>query len=57
MKDNLGLSDQDREMLLRDLNIIINCAGSTEFGNSLDQSVRVNVSGPIRLLQLAEACH
>ncbi len=50
MKDNLGLSEQDREMLLRNLNIIINCAGSTEFGNSLDSAVRVNVSGPLKLL-------
>jgi alcohol-forming fatty acyl-CoA reductase len=55
-KDGLGMSEEDREALIRDLNIIINCAGSTEFGSNLDSSVRVNVSGPLKLLQMAEQC-
>jgi hypothetical protein len=38
------------------LNIIINCAGSVDFGTRLDQAVRINVTGPLLLLKLAENC-
>jgi len=50
------MTDADRDLMFRELNIIINCAGSTEFGNTLDQALRINVSGPLKLLQLAEEC-
>ena len=50
------MAKKDKESLIKDLNIIINCAGSTEFGSSLDSAVRVNVSGPLKLLQFAEQC-
>ena len=50
------MTEGDRELMIRELNIIINCAGSTEFGNSIDSAVKVNVSGPLKLLKLAEGC-
>ncbi len=50
------MTEVDRDLMIRELNIIINCAGSTEFGNTLDQAVKINVSGPLRLLRLAEEC-
>lgn len=43
-------------MLERELHVIINCAGTTEFGARLDQAMRINVTGPLELLKLAEAC-
>ena len=50
------MTEVDREALLKDLNIIINCAGSTEFNNTLDSATKINVSGPLKLLKLAEEC-
>ena len=34
--DNLGLADNDRDMLTSDLSIIVNCAASIEFNYRLD---------------------
>ena len=50
------MTEADRELMIRELNVIINCAGSTEFGNTLDSAVKINVSGPLKLLKLAEEC-
>jgi fatty acyl-CoA reductase len=50
------MTESDRELMIRELNVIINCAGSTEFSNSIDSAVKVNVSGPLKLLKLAEGC-
>ena len=50
------MTEADRELMIRELNVIINCAGSTELDNSLDTAVKVNVSGPLKLLKLAEGC-
>ena len=55
-KSNLGLSDSDRELLEKELHVIINCAGTTEFNARLDQAMRINVTGALQLLKLAEAC-
>lgn len=41
---------------MRELNIIVNCGGSTEFDARLDTAVKVNVTGPLQLLKLAERC-
>lgn len=50
------MSDADRETLTKELHVIINCAGSTEFSTKLDAAVKVNVTGPLLLLKLAEQC-
>lgn len=36
--------------------MIINCAGEVELNTRLDKAVKVNVTGPLNLLKLAEAC-
>ena len=56
-REDLGLSKQMREDLQGNLNFIVNCASIVEFDVSLDSQVSVNVSGPLQLMKLAEACH
>jgi dTDP-4-dehydrorhamnose reductase len=36
--------------------MIINCAAATDFKLALDVSTQLNVSGPLKLLKLAEEC-
>jgi nucleoside-diphosphate-sugar epimerase len=43
-------------MLIGEVNIIINCAGSVEFNSRLDIAMRINVTGALLLLRLAEQC-
>ena len=50
------MSEADTEMLIRELHIIINSGGTTEFNARLDQAMRINVTGPLQLLKLAERC-
>jgi thioester reductase-like protein len=52
----MGLSDKDMELLVAEVSVIINCAGTTDFNTRLDLATRTNVTGPLRLLQLAEKC-
>jgi thioester reductase-like protein len=54
MRKNLGLNDQQRSNLCQHLNIIINSAASVFKDEQLDLTVRVNVSGPLQLLKIAE---
>jgi hypothetical protein len=48
------LSAADREELINNVNVIINCAGNVDFNARLDISVKINVTGPLYLLKLAE---
>lgn len=54
MRKNLGLNDKQRSDLCQHLNIIINSAASVFKDEQLDLTVRVNVSGPLQLLKIAE---
>jgi fatty acyl-CoA reductase len=54
---DLGLTTQMRQELVENLNIIINSAGSVEFDTRLDIATKINVAGPLRLVQLSEQCH
>jgi thioester reductase-like protein len=53
---DLGLLPQVREELIQNLNIIINCAGTVEFDTRLDIATRINVTGPLKLIELAQQC-
>jgi len=52
----MGLSENDRQLLIKELNIIMNCAGNVDMGARLDLSLKVNVSAPLLLLNLAGEC-
>ena len=43
-----------REIRQQGLNIVINCAATIDMKTSVDMAVRVNVTGPLQLLRLAQ---
>ena len=56
MRPDLNLTQQLRSELTQNLQIIINCAASVDLLVNIDTAVRVNVTGPLKLLQLAHEC-
>lgn len=50
----MNLSQKLREEITQNLNIIINSAATIELDAKLDTAVRVNVTGPLKLLKLAK---
>ncbi|KAG0187993.1 cyclin-dependent kinase inhibitor far1 [Apophysomyces sp. BC1034] len=52
---DLGLSAEDRARV-RDSHIIIHCAGSPEYGSTLDWSLEINVLATLRMMDLADEC-
>ncbi len=50
------MNENDKKILIKDLNVIINCAGNVDMGSRLDLALNVNVTGPLMLLNLAEDC-
>jgi thioester reductase-like protein len=53
-KDLLQLSEEDRHMLIRDLDIIINCAASVDFNEQITDAININYLGCLRMLDLAQ---
>jgi len=53
MREDLGLSEKLRKDLVKDLNIIINCAANLDLEARFEISLRANVGGPLKLLKLA----
>jgi thioester reductase-like protein len=56
MREDLGLTDKQRQDLVKDLNVIINCAACLDLEARIEISLRANVGGPLKLLKLAEEC-
>ncbi len=56
VKDGLQLKPQDRERLVNELDIIINCAASVDFNERLCDAFQINYFGCLRMLDLAEEC-
>ena len=54
--DKLGLSVEDRAELVRELDIIINCAASVNFDDPLLDAIQINYFGCMRMLELAQEC-
>lgn len=55
-KDGLALKPEDRERLINDLQIIINCAASIDFNERLCDAININYMGCLRMLDLAHEC-
>lgn len=51
--NGLGLSNMDRETLLNEVNIYINCAASVNFDDPLLEALNTNFFGCMRILDLA----
>lgn len=43
LQENLGLSKKDREELINEVNIVINCAASVDFNAKLSDAMAINV--------------
>ena len=56
MRLDLGLSNETRADLIQNLNIVINSAASMDFDEQLDVAIRLNTTGALLLLKLAEEC-
>ena len=44
-KDNLALNIKDKEMLQKELDVIINCAASVDFNEKLSDAININYMG------------
>jgi len=55
-KDLLAIRPADRDMLMRDLNVIINIAASIDFNEQITDALQINYFGCMRMLDLASAC-
>ncbi|RUS28863.1 male sterility protein-domain-containing protein [Jimgerdemannia flammicorona] len=53
----LGISPDDRAMLVAHVNIVIHCAATMDFNERLDLSLEINTLGTLRLMDLADECH
>ena len=55
-KDKLAISPENRQLLVDDLNIIINCAASVDFNERLCDALQINYFGCLRMMELAKEC-
>ena len=55
-KDRLGMSETDRAMVTAETDIVINSAASTDFDESLLDSIEINFYGCMKMLELAKEC-
>ncbi len=49
VKDGSGISPKDREMLINELDVIINCAASVDFNERLCDAFQINYFGALRM--------
>eukprot|EP00761_Pharyngomonas_kirbyi_P002199 gb/GECH01002203.1/.p1 GENE.gb/GECH01002203.1/~~gb/GECH01002203.1/.p1 ORF type:complete len:1156 (+),score=242.96 gb/GECH01002203.1/:1-3468(+) len=54
--EKLGLSPEDREMIMENVHIMIHCAATIDFRERLDKAIRLNVLGSLEMLELAKEC-
>ena len=52
-KRGLGLSEDDRAVLVRDINIIFHCAATVRFNEKLRTAICINILGTKYMLDLA----
>ena len=54
--DRLGISEDVRAILKRDVDVIINVAASVKFDEPLLDAIQINYMGCMRMLELAKEC-
>jgi long-chain acyl-CoA synthetase len=54
--DRLGLSSAELTSLRSSVDLIVNCAGLTDFNPDLRDALAINVDGVLRLVQLQRSC-
>lgn len=55
-KENLAMRPEDRQRLMKELQVIINCAASVDFNERLCDAININYMGCLRMLDLAHDC-
>lgn len=53
LKEGLGLSKEDENMITDNVNIIINCAASVDFNSTIVDALSINFYGSRRIMDLA----
>jgi thioester reductase-like protein len=53
VNENLGLSAQDRAMVVAETEIVISCAASVNFDDPLMDAFQINYFGALRMYELA----
>jgi fatty acyl-CoA reductase len=54
--EDLGLSPADRSMLIKETDVVIHCAASVQIDIHLQDAIRINYYGPLKMLALAHDC-
>ena len=54
--NGLGLSQEHRETIINEVDVIINCAASVNFDDPLLEALGINYFGSLRMLDLAQSC-
>lgn len=52
-QENLGLSPQDRELLINNVNVVVHSAATLDFQESLRPTVKINLLGTRRVMELS----
>jgi len=53
-KDGLSMTEEDLRKIIENVQIVINCAGAVDFNARLDNAIRTNVLGTLRMLDLCK---
>lgn len=53
MEDKLGMSNNDREHLIENIDVIFHCAANVRFDQPLRPMIQMNVLGTLKVLELA----
>ncbi|KAJ0182950.1 hypothetical protein K1T71_000926 [Dendrolimus kikuchii] len=53
-EDNLGLSDQDRQTIIENVNVVIHSAATLDFEENLKPTVKINLLGTRRVMELCK---
>lgn len=54
--DQLGFSQADLKLFVDNVHIILHCAATVDFNERIDQALKMNVFGALRLLNMAKRC-
>lgn len=57
LEKDLGISDNDRNEIISNVDVIFHCAANVRFDQPLRPMIEMNLAGTHKLLQLAEMIH
>ena len=50
----MSLSEEDLRRIIENVHVVLNCAGAVDFNARLDNAIRTNVLGSLRMLDLCK---